>query len=96
MRHMRLQVAPEVKQHGCYSTACDQWGLGVLLYNLLSGEEAYGAHASRALGSPAFGQRVWQVISYEAKSLICGLLDPYYSMRLTAAQVRRPPHERRH
>lgn len=36
-----MQAAPEVTNAGYYTTACDVWSLGILLYRMIFGREPF-------------------------------------------------------
>lgn len=84
--------APEVLEvkhkGGCYDQAADFWGLGAVLYVMLSGRYPFDgkkAPLEEQIRTAAFttsGPR-WKAISEEAKSLVRGLLQVDPAKRMT-------------
>ncbi len=72
-------IAPEVLK-GSYTTQCDNWSMGVVMYIMLSGRPPFGGKNNSEIlhnvlhGTFDFTATVWQSISNEAKDLISNLL----------------------
>jgi calcium-dependent protein kinase len=72
-------IAPEVLK-GSYTTQCDNWSMGVVMYIMLSGRPPFGGKNNNEIlqnvlhGTFDFSATVWQSISSEAKDLISNLL----------------------
>eukprot|EP00439_Symbiodinium_sp_Y106_P009534 s1409_g1.t1 len=87
-------AAPEVLS-GDYSTACDMWSCGVILYILLSGQQPFYGSTPREvrkqvkLGKFAMDGPIWRGITADAKDLIQNLLVRDPAQRITAAQALR-------
>jgi calcium/calmodulin-dependent protein kinase I len=77
-------IAPEVLSDRIYTTSCDMWAAGVVMYILLSGTMPFGVKdiASVKSGSYSFPSSRWHSVSDEAKDLIRGLLNIDYEKRL--------------
>ena len=75
-----LYIAPEVI-NGSYDEKCDIWSCGVLLYILFCGTPPFNGNSRREVmskikkGAFTFKNRVWTVISAEAKDLIIKMLQ---------------------
>eukprot|EP00873_Tetraselmis_striata_P002057 jgi/Tetstr1/422321/TSEL_013164.t1 len=92
-------VAPEVlRSEGkskdfTYGKECDVWSLGVVLYILLSGYPPFMSCTTRKsisrtlAGEFDFKDPVWELISDEAKELICRLLTVNPAERITPAEA---------
>ena len=82
-------IAPEVLK-GSYTTQCDTWSMGVVMYIMLSGKPPFGGKNNNEIlnnvltGSYDFSAPFWKMISNEAKDLISKLLERSADMRLTA------------
>jgi calcium-dependent protein kinase len=87
-------MAPEVPR-GNYSKECDIWSLGVFLYKLLSGRQAFASSNLKELyskikaGEYSFEGEEWAEISDEAKDLISKMLVVAPNKRLTLKKVLR-------
>lgn len=91
-------IAPEVYVDEIYSTACDIWSLGVIMYVLLSGHLPIGGENINEIEErvmrypgPSFKLKKWEQISEEAKDLLKKMLDPDYKARITAAEALKHP-----
>jgi calcium-dependent protein kinase len=68
-------IAPEVLK-GSYTTQCDTWSMGVVMYIMLSGRPPFGGKNNNEIlnnvmyGTYDFSAPNWAVISDEAKDLI--------------------------
>eukprot|EP00873_Tetraselmis_striata_P000634 jgi/Tetstr1/420898/TSEL_011961.t1 len=88
-------VAPEViaTDGPAYGTQCDVWSAGVLLYKLLSGDNAFMAGDLRSLmnqircGEVCFTDPMWELVAHEARELVQGLLNRDPAKRLTPAMA---------
>lgn len=89
-------IAPEVLK-GSYTTQCDNWSMGVVMYIMLSGKPPFGGKSNKEIidnvlkGEYNFNAPVWSVISDEAKDLIRKLLDRQADMRLTSEEAYNHP-----
>ena len=85
-------VAPEVLR-GSYDEKCDIWGLGVIMFILLSGTPPFnGADDGEIMdavvkGKYQFKDSKWKNISDEAKDLIDQMLKKRPSDRITAQEA---------
>ena len=93
-------VAPEVISiisGSTYTSACDLWSAGVMLYILLAGCPPFYNKSEQSLlsavrrGRYSFDDLVWRQISQSAKDLISRLLDIDSKRRLTAEQALEHP-----
>ena len=72
-------IAPEVLK-GSYTSQCDNWSMGVVMYIMLSGKPPFGGKNNNEIlnsvltGSYDFSAPQWEVISDDAKDLISNLL----------------------
>ena len=89
-------IAPEVLK-GSYTTQCDNWSMGVVMFIMLSGKPPFGGRSNKEIienvlrGTFSFNTPVWQEISKSAKDLITKLLDRQADMRLTAEEAYNHP-----
>ena len=73
-------IAPEVLR-GSYTTQCDNWSMGVVLFIMLSGKPPFGGKSNKEIidnvlrGQYSFSNPVWENISDVAKDLIAKLLE---------------------
>lgn len=85
-------IAPEVLK-GSYTTQCDTWSMGVIMYIMLSGKPPFGGKNNNEIlnnvlhGSYDFSHPNWTNISVDAKDLITKLLDRQADMRYTAEEA---------
>lgn len=86
-------VAPEVIKAETYTPAVDIWSLGVLAYNMLSGQLPFDGNNIKEVlrrvrsGRYSFPDSEWADISSDAKLFISGLLEVDPKRRLTAQQA---------
>lgn len=89
-------IAPEVIKKD-YSTSCDEWSCGVIMYILLCGFPPFNGPTDADIfkrvkeGIFSFPDPEWQHISTEAKRLIRKLLDKDPRMRITAHEALQHP-----
>ena len=73
-------ISPEVLK-GSYTTQCDNWSMGVVLFIMLSGKPPFGGKGNKEIienvlkGEYTFKSAVWEHISDSAKDLISKLLE---------------------
>ena len=85
-------IAPEVLK-GSYTTQCDNWSMGVVLFIMLSGKPPFGGKTNKEIidnvlkGTYSFSNPVWDQISDDAKDLIQKLLNKQADERLTAEEA---------
>ncbi len=85
-------IAPEVLK-GSYTTQCDNWSMGVVMYIMLSGRPPFGGKNNNEIlnnvlhGTFDFSATVWQSISSEAKDLISNLLQRQADVRFSAEEA---------
>jgi calcium-dependent protein kinase len=84
-------MAPEVLKRGGYTNKCDMWGLGAILYMMLSGRPPFDGESDRQimeavrLGKYEFGLE-WSRVSPDAKNLVRRLLEMDPKKRISAEQ----------
>jgi len=89
-------IAPEVLK-GSYTTQCDNWSMGIVLFIMLSGKPPFGGKANKEIidnvltGSYNYNNPVWENISDSAKDLIDKLLNKQADERLTAEEAYNHP-----
>ena len=89
-------IAPEVLK-GSYTTQCDNWSMGVVLFIMLSGKPPFGGRSNKEKienvlkGTYNLESNVWEKISDSAKDLISKLLERQADMRLTAEEAYQHP-----
>lgn len=89
-------IAPEVLK-GSYTTQCDNWSMGVVLYIMLSGKPPFGGRSNKEIienvlkGQYSLTSPIWEKISDQAKDLISKLLERQADMRLTAEEAYQHP-----
>jgi calcium-dependent protein kinase len=89
-------IAPEVLK-GSYTTQCDNWSMGVVLFIMLSGKPPFGGRSNKEIidnvlkGSYSLSSPVWEKISDGAKDLIAKLLERQADLRLTAEEAYQHP-----
>ena len=91
-----LYVAPEVLKEN-YTTKCDIWALGIIMYLLLSGNHPFVCKTEHELyakikkGKVNFDGEEWSTISIFAKKLILKLLEVDPNKRYSAKQALQHP-----
>lgn len=89
-------IAPEVLK-GSYTTQCDNWSMGVVLFIMLSGKPPFGGKSNKEIidnvlkGEYSFKNPVWENISDNAKDLLAKLLERQADVRLTAEEAYNHP-----
>ena len=82
-------IAPEVLK-GSYTTQCDVWSMGVIMYIMLCGKPPFGGKQNKDIinnvlnGSYSMKSEIWNSVSSDAKDLISKLLERSADLRLTA------------
>lgn len=72
-------IAPEVLK-GSYTTQCDVWSMGVIMFIMLCGKPPFGGKQNKDIinnvlhGSYSFKSEVWNSVSPDAKDIIGNLL----------------------
>jgi calcium-dependent protein kinase len=85
-------IAPEVLK-GSYTTQCDTWSMGVVMYIMLSGRPPFGGKNNNDIlnnvmyGKFDFSAPNWSLISDLGKDLISKLLERQADVRLTAKEA---------
>lgn len=85
-------IAPEVLK-GSYTTQCDNWSMGVVMYIMMSGRPPFGGKNNNDIlnsvlhGTFDFSSPQWEGISDDAKDLIANLLQRQADMRFTAEEA---------
>jgi calcium-dependent protein kinase len=85
-------IAPEVLK-GSYTTQCDNWSMGVVMYIMLSGKPPFGGRSNKEIiesvlkAQHTYNSPVWNGISKEAKDLIDNLLCREADMRFTSQEA---------
>ena len=87
----KLYAAPEVLQHLPYEKSVDLWGLGVVLYVMLSGRMPFNTVEEVVNAEVSFDDDSWQLVSTFAKDLITRLIVKDAHARLTVDQVLQHP-----
>eukprot|EP00605_Chrysophyceae_sp_TOSAG23-4_P002825 GSChrysophyteH1.ASY1.ANO1.3110.1 assembled CDS len=79
-------MAPEVLLDRNYTTKCDMWAVGVVMYILLSGTMPFAINDNKSVlnGAYSFPASRWANVSDSAKNLIGNLLTVDPSARLNA------------
>ena len=86
-------VAPEVIS-GKYGNSCDVWGLGIILYSMLSGHLPFDGDNQTNLFNNIknvpvpFDEKLWGPISEEAKDLVNKMLIKDHKKRITLAEAK--------
>ncbi|KAI8923216.1 kinase-like domain-containing protein, partial [Entophlyctis helioformis] len=89
--------APEIFRDEFYSKSVDMWALGCVLYTLLCGfPPFYGENVAVLAAKVRHGRFQflspwWDPISYEAKDLVCRLLEVDPKRRLDIREFQRHP-----
>uniref|UniRef100_A0A8R1DZM7 Protein kinase domain-containing protein n=1 Tax=Caenorhabditis japonica TaxID=281687 RepID=A0A8R1DZM7_CAEJA len=85
--------APEVLQMTGYSTKCDIWSLGVVLFVMLVGYAPFRAPDQNRLfklimqAKPNMDMPEWKGVSLQAKDLVCRLMSKSEDRRPLASQI---------
>ena len=85
-------IAPEVLK-GSYTTQCDVWSMGVIMYIMLCGKPPFGGKHNKDIinnvlnGTFSMKSEIWGTVSNDAKDLISKLLERSADMRLTAYEA---------
>ena len=84
-------IAPEVLK-GSYTTQCDVWSMGVIMYIMLCGKPPFGGKQNKDIinnvlnGSYSMKSEIWNSVSSDAKDIISKLLERSADLRLTAQE----------
>eukprot|EP00892_Ulva_mutabilis_P003000 jgi/Ulvmu1/12700/UM095_0004.1 len=91
-----LYAAPEVTNSGYYTTACDVWSLGILLYCMLFGREPFLTfrQAADSRISVQFPDDAEAGVGHDAIELITWMLKHDFHARPSLEQVLRHPFTR--
>ena len=82
-------IAPEVLK-GSYTTQCDIWSMGVIMFIMLCGKPPFGGKTNKDIianvlnGQYQMKSSVWDSVSSEAKDIIGKLINRSADIRLTA------------
>jgi serine/threonine protein kinase len=82
--------APEMLKREVYNEKIDLWGVGCILYFMISGEKPFLEESLPKLYQKItnslinFDCFIWQKVSDDCKAFIKALLDPNPNMRLSA------------
>ena len=85
-------IAPEVLK-GNYTSKCDVWSLGIIMYILLSGYPPFNGETDQEIleaidkGTLVFPSQSWDGVSADAKDLICRMLSYDPEKRITAGEA---------
>lgn len=85
-------IAPEVLK-GSYTTQCDVWSMGVIMYIMLCGKPPFSGKTNKDIinnvltGQYSLKNEVWNTVSAEAKDMISKLLERSADMRMTAQEA---------
>jgi calcium-dependent protein kinase len=85
-------IAPEVLRHQ-YTSKCDIWSAGVIMYILLCGFPPFGGNTDKeilhkvSIGRYSFPSPEWDRISFEAKDLIEKMMNFNTGVRVTAREA---------
>lgn len=84
-----MQAAPEVINSGYYTTACDVWSLGILLYCMLFGREPFTSfrQAADSRFPLQFPPDAEAVFGADAIELITWMLKHDFQVRPSLHQV---------
>jgi len=86
-------IAPEVLRSRLYTTKCDMWAAGVVMYILLSGTMPFAVDDSKAQmrGQYSLASSRWITVTDAAKDLVTSLLKVNHIARLSAEQALEHP-----
>jgi len=88
-----IYMAPEILSNKLYSSQCDVWAIGVIMYMLLSGSAPYDAPDEGMLqtlicnADLQFLKPVWNNISSSGRDLLGRILQKDPAHRLTAGEI---------
>ena len=90
-------IAPEVYKSRLYTTKCDMWAAGVVMYILLSGTMPFSVSDNKSLmrGEFSFPHARWATVSKSAQDLVARLLNVNHKARFSAAEALDHPWTRR-
>lgn len=82
-------IAPEVIKERDYTTKCDTWSIGVVLYIILSGTMPFSVKSDKFVltGTYSFPEERWITVTESAKDLIRKLLTLDVKERLSAEEI---------
>jgi calcium-dependent protein kinase len=85
-------IAPEVLK-GSYTSQCDNWSMGVVMYIMLSGKVPFEGSSNKQICANILKNQVkfdgpaWDQISESAKDLLSKLLTKEADMRMTSQEA---------
>eukprot|EP00050_Salpingoeca_kvevrii_P010477 m.311940 g.311940 ORF g.311940 m.311940 type:complete len:382 (+) comp28848_c0_seq1:265-1410(+) len=90
-------LSPEILRGENYGCPSDVWAVGVILFNLLSGDYPWSSGSEAELAKLILEAKLdlshpgWSIVSSDAKDLLCSLLEPDVAKRMTVEKALRHP-----